>query len=107
LNVTITFTLVAGSAVLGLATGLFFRVWTVAPVSLMIAIFSSIFLRRHGFGFAGGVSITAGCLVISQVAYLGGGFIESRVYGTADLTQEEVDDDPSDGGEQNIRDDDK
>jgi hypothetical protein len=107
LNVTISFTLLIASAVLGLATGLFLRVWTVAPVSLLIAILSAIFLRSHGFGFAGGVSITVGCLVISQVAYVAGGFIESRMCRTAELTQEEVDGDPSGGGEQNVRDDDK
>jgi hypothetical protein len=107
LNVTITFTLLMASAVLGLATGLFLRVWAIAPVSLLIAIASAVFLRSHGFGFAGGVSIMVGCLVISQVAYVAGGFIESCVGGTADLTQEEVDGDPSDGGEQDVRGDDK
>ncbi|MGA7997353.1 MAG: hypothetical protein WCA28_20960 [Bradyrhizobium sp.] len=104
---TITFTLLMASAVLGLATGLFLRVWAIAPVSLLIAIPSAMFLRSHGFGFAASVSITVGCLVISQVAYLAGGFIESCMGGTVDLTQEEVDGDPSGAGEQDIRDDDK
>ena len=106
LNVTITFTLLMASAVLGLATGLFLRVWAIAPVSLLIAIPSAIFLHSYGFGFAGGVSITAGCLVISQISYLAGGFIESSMRGTADLAQEEIDGDPGDGGEQDVRDDD-
>jgi uncharacterized membrane protein YkgB len=107
LNVTFTFILLIASAVLGLATGLFFRVWTIASVSLLIAILSAIFLRSYGFGFAGGVSITVGCLVISQVAYIAGAFIEARMCRTAELTQEEIDGDPSGGGEQNVRDDDK
>jgi uncharacterized membrane protein YkgB len=107
LNVTITFSLLMASAVLGLASGLFLRVWTIAPVSLLIAALSAIFLHGYGFGFAGGVSITVGCLVISQVAYLAGGFIESCMCRTADLMQEEVDGDPSGGGEQAVRDDDK
>jgi hypothetical protein len=38
---------------LGLATGLVFRVWAIALVSLLIAILSAVALRAQGFGFAG------------------------------------------------------
>ena len=107
LNVTIVFTLLITSAMLGLATGLVFRVWTIALVSLLIAILSAVALRAHGFGFAGGVSVMIGCLVISQIAYVAGSFIMSRSDNAESLTQEDVDGHPDHRGEQDVSDDDK
>jgi hypothetical protein len=107
LNVTIAFTLLIASALLGLMTGLIFRVWAIALVSPPIAIFSAIFLRAHGYGFAGGVTIIIGCLATCQTAYLAGVFMSPRSHRAANLTQEEIDGDPGSRGEQNIRDDDK
>jgi uncharacterized membrane protein YkgB len=107
LNVTIVFALLITSAVLGLATGLVFRVWTIALVSLLIAILSAVALRAHGFGFARGVSVMIGCLVISQIAYVAGAFIMSRSDNAESLTQEEVDGHPNNRGEQDVSDDDK
>ncbi len=104
---TIAFTLLIASAALGLAIGLFFRVWTIALASLPIAILSAIVLQSYDFGFAAGMSITIGCLVTSQLAYLAGVLVASRAYGAADLTQEEIDGDPGGGSEQRIRDDDE
>jgi hypothetical protein len=78
IDVTVVFTLLITSAVLGLATGLLFPVWAVALVSALIAILSAVALRTYGFGFAEGVSVMVGCLVISQTAYLAGSFIPSR-----------------------------
>jgi hypothetical protein len=105
--VIIAFTLLIASALLGLVTGLLFRVWAVAVVSLPIAIFSAILLRAHGYGFAGGVAVIVGCLVICQTAYFAGLFMRPRSYSAANLTQEEIDGDPGTHGEQDIRDDNK
>jgi hypothetical protein len=105
--VTIVFTLLIASALLGLATGIAFRVWAIALISLPIAIFSAIFLRAHGYGFAAGVTIIIGCLVTCQTAYFAGIFVRPRSCRSADLTQEEIDGDPGNHGEQDIRDDDK
>ena len=105
---TFVFILLVTSAIVGLATGLVFRVWAMALVSLLVAVASAISLHAHGFGFAGGVSVTIGCLVISQIAYVAGGlFIVSRSDEAKDLTQEEVDGDPNSRGEQNVYDEDK
>jgi len=104
---TLAFILLVTSATLGLASGLVFRVWTLALVSLLIAIASTLSLRVHGFGFAAGVSVTIGCLVISQIAYIAGSFIMSRSDQAEDLTQEEVDGDPDSRGEQNVSNEDK
>ncbi len=104
---TIVFTLLITSAMLGLATGLVFRVWAIALVSLLIAILSAVALRAHGFVVAGGVSVMIGCLVISQIAYTAGVFIVSRSDNAESLTQEEVDGHPNSRGEQDVSDDDK
>lgn len=91
---------------LGLATGLVFRVWAMALASALIAILSATALRAHGFGFAGGVPVVIGCLVISQIAYLAGVFMMSRSDIAESLTQEEVDGHPNNRGEQDVSDDD-
>jgi hypothetical protein len=106
LNVTIVFILLITSALLGLATGLVFQVRIMALVSALIAILSAAALRAHGFGFAGGVPVVIGCLVISQIAYLAGVFTLSRSDNVESLTQEEVDGHPNNRGEQDVSDDD-
>jgi hypothetical protein len=107
LNMTIAFALLIASAALGLAIGLVYRVWILGLVSPLIAIGSAITLHGHGFGFAGGVSVTIGCLVISQIAYLVGASMTSGRYVAENLTQEEIDGDPGSRGEQSVRDEDK
>jgi uncharacterized membrane protein YkgB len=104
---TLVFTLLATSAMLGLATGLLFRVLALGMVSLLVVVSSAIALRAHGFGFAAGVSVMVGCLVVSQIAYAAGGFMVSRADNAEKLTQDEVDGDPNSRGEQNVSDEDK
>lgn len=104
---TLAFILLVTSAILGLATGLVFRVWTLGLVSLLIAIASAISLRVYGFGFAAGVPVIVGCLVISQMAYIAGAFMITRSDQAEELTQEEVDGDPNSRGEQNVSNEDK
>lgn len=103
---TITFTLLIASAALGLATSFVFSVWALIPVSLAIAIASAILLHDHDFEFAGGVSVIVGCLVTCQIAYFAGS-LAYQLYGAADSTQEEIDGDPGDDGEQDVRGKDK
>jgi hypothetical protein len=104
---TLAFILLVVSAILGLATGLVFRFWAMALVSLLIAIASAISLRAHGFGFAAGVSVMIGCLVVSQIAYVAGVFMMVRSDEAENLTQVEVDGDPNSRGEQNVSDENK
>jgi hypothetical protein len=104
---TLAFILLVVSAILGLATGLVFRFWAMALVSLLIAIASAISLRAHGFGFAAGVSVMTGCLVVSQIAYVAGVFMMVRSDEAENLTQVEVDGDPNSRGEQNVSDENK
>ncbi|MBN8992327.1 MAG: hypothetical protein J0H42_29140 [Rhizobiales bacterium] len=103
---TITLTLLIASAALGLATSFVFSVWAIVPVSLVIAIASAILLHDHDFEFAQGVSVIVGCLVTSQIAYFAGS-LAFHLYGAASSTHEEIDGDPGDDGEQNVRGKDK
>jgi hypothetical protein len=99
---TIVLVALAASALLGLATGLVFRWWAIAIVSLLIAFVSAIALAFHGFGFPEGVLVTAACLFISQIAYFVGVVLESRV-GIANFLADDVfDDEPDDNREQKI-----
>jgi hypothetical protein len=59
-----------GSAMIGLATGLFCRGWAMALVSPAIAIVAAIVLHASSLGFFAGVSVVIGCLVVSQIAYV-------------------------------------
>lgn len=79
------------SAIIGLATGLFFRVWAMMLVSPAIAIIAAIVLQASSFGFFAGVSVVTGCLVICQIAYLLGAF---RLHKGAISVQNEADGDP-------------
>jgi uncharacterized membrane protein YkgB len=101
---TIVVTLLITSTVLGLATGLIIRVWVLAVVSVLIAIVSAAVLHRYDFGFAAGVPVVAGCLAISQIAYLAGLFIMSRSDNTESSTQKEIDNHPNNRGEHDVSD---
>jgi hypothetical protein len=92
----------AASALLGLATGLVFRVWANAIVAPLVAFVSAIALASHGFGFSEGVLVTIACLFVSQVAYFAGLFLDSRV-GIANFLADDVfDDEPDNDREQDI-----
>ena len=100
-NVTVALVLLLASALLGLATGRFLRVWALVPLSVLTAIASAISLQARGFKFAEGVSITVGCIVMGQMAYIFAGLVLSGSHGDEDLAQE-VDDGPDDHGEHDI-----
>lgn len=103
LNVTVALILLIASALLGFATGLFFRVSILLLLSVLIAAISAISLQADGFGFAGGVSITIGCLVICQITYIAAGILMSGSYGDEVLTQQEIDGDPGRSGKHDVR----
>jgi hypothetical protein len=85
-----------------LATGLLFRAWANAIVAPIIAFGSAIAVESHGFGFFEGVLVTVACLIVSQVAYFVGLFLQSRV-GIADLLGDDVlDNEPGDNREHEI-----
>jgi hypothetical protein len=92
----------AVSALLGLATGLLFRAWVNAIVAPIIAFGSAIALASHGFEFFKGVLVTVACLVVSQVAYFVGLFVESRVGIANFLADDVLDDQPGDNREHQI-----
>src|ERR1700688_1432450 len=92
----------AASALLGLAIGLVFQVWANMIVAPLIAVVSAIALAAHGFGFSEGVLVTVACLIVSQVAYLVGLFLEVRA-GIANFLADDVfDDEPDDNREHDI-----
>ena len=101
-NVTVALALLLASALLGLATGRFFRVWALVPLSVLTAIASTISLQARGFEFAEGVPITIGCIVIGQMAYIFAGLVLFGSHGDEDLT-EELDDGPDDRGQHGVR----
>jgi hypothetical protein len=92
----------AASALLGLATGLVFRVWANAIVAPLIAFVSAIALASHGFGFLEGVLVTVACLVVSQFAYLVGVFLVSGAAITNFLADDVFDDEPDNNREHDI-----
>ena len=70
-NVTIALTLLT-STLVGLATSLYFRVWTLMLVSPLIAVLAAILLQSDGYAFATGAPIVVACLAFNQLAYLAG-----------------------------------
>jgi hypothetical protein len=99
---TIVLVALAGSALLGLATGLVFRVWANLIVAPIIAFGSAIALASRGFGFFEGVGVTAVCLFVSQTAYFVGVFLVSGA-GIANLLADDVfNDEPGDNREHEI-----
>jgi hypothetical protein len=102
---TIVLVALAASALLGLVTGLAFRVWANLIVAPFIAFASAITLSSHGFGFSGGVLVTVACLFVSQAAYLVGVFLVPGG-GVKDFLADEIlDDEPDDNRKHNITDD--
>lgn len=99
-------TLLILSAMLGLATGLLFRIWTMAFVSLLIAIAAAVALQTDGFAMVGGIAVIVGCLVISQVAYVAGALVILRFDSSELSAQDEVDGHPDHRGKQYVRDND-
>jgi hypothetical protein len=90
-----------GSAIIGLATGLFFRVWAMVLVSPATAVLAAIVLQASGFGFFAGVSVIVGCLVVGQIAYLLAAFCVHK----GDISvQDEVYGDPGEHRHQDVRD---
>src|ERR1700737_3313865 len=92
----------AASALLGLATGLVFRVWANAIVGPLIAFVLAIILASHGFRFWEGVLVTVACLFVSQLAYFVGVFLDSRAAIANLLTDDVFDDEPDDNREHEI-----
>jgi hypothetical protein len=70
-SVIILFTL---SALIGLALGASFSWRAVAAFSTALAVLSSAILQIQGFGVLTDIVIVVGCLTVSQMAYLAGGF---------------------------------
>jgi hypothetical protein len=104
LKLTIILILLALSTMMGMATGLTFKVQGLIPVSVLIAISSAVVLRSAGFGPVGGVSVIAACLVVAQLAYLAATFF---LYKRELLLQDEIDGDPGERGKRKIRGQDK
>lgn len=92
-------TLLLASAIVGLATGLFLRVWILLVVSSTTAIVAATVLQTSGFGFWTGVPIVVGCVVIGQLAYLLAGFARSEF-----SVQDEVDGPPGEHGHRDVDD---
>ncbi len=67
---TLVLFLLIASVTVGLATGLFFRVWSLLLISPTVAILAAIVLQTADFGFWTGIPIIVGCLFLSQLTYL-------------------------------------
>jgi hypothetical protein len=72
---TIAIVLIVASALVGIATGYFFRIWALVVIAPIIAILSAVVLRSYEFGMLAGVSVIAACLAICQLAYLAATFL--------------------------------
>jgi hypothetical protein len=97
LKLTIILILLVLSTMMGMATGLTFKVQGLIPVSVLIAISAAVVLRSAGFGPVGGVSVIVACLVVAQLAYLAGTFFLHR---RELLLHDEIDGDPGKPGKQ-------
>src|ERR1700761_3675087 len=92
----------AASALLGLATGLVFRVWANLIVGPLIAFVSALALASHGFGFLNGMLATVACLFASQIAYLVGVILASPASISDYLADDVLDDEPRESGKHKI-----
>jgi hypothetical protein len=94
--------LVVTSALIGAAAGLRFKVFTLVPIAILIALASAAVLHRNDFGAVSGIATIIACLVVNQAAYI----IVQIFTPAADLLSNEVSDsDPSSGREQGVRSD--
>jgi hypothetical protein len=100
LNLTSAIVLIATSALVGIATGYLFRIWALIIISPFIAIVSAIILRAYEFGMLAGVTVIALCLAASQLAYLATSYLRHARHVSA---HDEVDGEPGEIGEQEIR----
>jgi hypothetical protein len=66
----IAFVLLAVSALIGASVGFHLKVFALAPIAILLAVFSAAILHRHGFGSGSGIVIVIACLVLNQVAYV-------------------------------------
>lgn len=97
---TIALLLILASALVGAATGFMYKVWALVLISPPIAILAAAVLHSHGFGMIGGVIVIAICLVVCQIAYLAVACLQH----VEDISsQDEVDGEPREAGEKNIR----
>ncbi|RTM12350.1 MAG: hypothetical protein EKK33_17145 [Bradyrhizobiaceae bacterium] len=92
---------VFASAIVGLTTALFFRVWSLVLVSPAIAVFATIVLQTSDFGFWTGIPIVIGSLVACQLSYMVGSFY---LHKDDVLAQHESDGAPSHHGQQGVGD---
>ncbi|WP_246667614.1 hypothetical protein [Bradyrhizobium macuxiense] len=95
---TIVSTLLLTSTLVGLATSLYFRVWTLMLVSPLIAVLAAIVLQSDGYAFATGAPIVVACLAFNQIAYLVGALLSPD----NDSMAEEIDGVPRRGREHKI-----
>ncbi len=93
--------LLFASAIVGLATGLYFRVWALLLVSPATAIFAAFVLQLSDFGFWTGVSIIIGSLTAGQLAYVAGAVLLNRGELSA---QDDVDSAPGQNRQHGVRD---
>jgi hypothetical protein len=98
--VTAALYLPLASFIVGLATGLFFRVWALLLISPMITILAAVVLQTADFGFWTGIPVIVACLVVNQIAYLLASFARHRGLLSA---QDEVDGSPGERGEHDVR----
>ncbi|WGD52094.1 hypothetical protein QA641_42980 [Bradyrhizobium sp. CB1650] len=98
---TIAFVLIVASALVGAATGLVFKVWVLVVISPLVAIFSAIVLRSYEFDLVAGVTVTAACLAVCQLAYLAATY---RLQARNISAHDEIDGEPGEQREQKIRD---
>ena len=80
-----------GSAIVGLATGLLFRIWALLLVSPAIAILAAVVLQISGFGFWTGIPIIIGSLISCQLAYMLAAF---HLHKGKSLAQDDIDGGP-------------
>lgn len=101
---SIVLTLLAASALLGLAIGLIFRVWANLLAAPCIAVFSTLVLHFSGFKFAQGVLVTAACLFVSQLAYFVVASLMPRSGITGLLARDMLDNEPDEARKYDIGD---
>ncbi|WP_256807384.1 hypothetical protein [Bradyrhizobium sp. Bra64] len=97
---TIAFVLIVASALVGMATGYFFRIWALVVISPLIAIFSAGVLKYNEYGLVVGVTIIAACLAVCQLAYLAMTYL---LYGQDVSAHDEINGEPREQGERKIR----
>ena len=89
--VTTALLVLFGSAIVGLATGFFLRVWALLLVSPAIAILAALVLQSSGFGLWTGIPIIVGSLISSQLAYMLTAF---HLHKGESLAQDDIDGGP-------------